>query len=706
MNHVIADLISKESQIKIHQVKSVLSLFDEGATIPFIARYRKEKTGSLDEVEISKIKSLYDKFSDLEDRKKTILKAIEEQDALTDQLKNRIINCYDPTELEDIYLPFKRKRKTKAGVARELGLEPLAMFIMNQKNGNIFQEAKKYFSDKIKTADDAIAGASHIIAEIISENQKLREKTRSSMVKYGTIASKVIAKKKVEAIKFKDYFDFDEKLSRCPSHRLLAILRGHKEGFLRISMDMDHERIHEGIFRRYISFGQPHAPILKAAIEDGYKRLVLPSIENQVLAFYKEKADAVAIEVFVKNLKQLLLSAPLGQKITLGIDPGFRTGCKVVVLDKNGNLLTNTTIYPHPPQSKYEESKKTIAHLIQKYNIEAISIGNGTAGRETESFIKSLDSGKDIFLINEDGASIYSASEIARNEFPDQDITVRGAVSIGRRLMDPLAELVKIDPKSIGVGQYQHDVNQPMLKKSLDETVMSCVNAVGVNINTATQHLLTYVSGLGPVTASNIVAYRKENGNFTSKNALKKVPRIGAKAFEQAAGFLRIRKAKNPLDNTGVHPESYPIVKKMAADLGSSISDLVQDANLIKQIDLKRYITNTVGIPTLQDITKELLKPGLDPRGEISKFEFDGRIRTIEDLREGMILPGIVTNVTNFGAFIDIGIKEGGLVHISQITNRFISDPSEVLSINQKVNVKVMQIDTDRKRIALSMKDI
>ena len=716
MNHVIADLISKESQIKIHQVKSVLSLFDEGATIPFIARYRKEKTGSLDEVEISKIKSLYDKFSDLEDRKKTILKAIEEQDALTDQLKNRIINCYDPTELEDIYLPFKRKRKTKAGVARELGLEPLAMFIMNQKNGNIFQEAKKYFSDKIKTADDAIAGASHIIAEIISENQKLREKTRSSMVKYGTIASKVIAKKKVEAIKFKDYFDFDEKLSRCPSHRLLAILRGHKEGFLRISMDMDHERIHEGIFRRYISFGQPHAPILKAAIEDGYKRLVLPSIENQVLAFYKEKADAVAIEVFVKNLKQLLLAAPLGQKITLGIDPGFRTGCKVVVLDKNGNLLTNTTIYPTAPKNDMDGAGAKLIDLIKKHNVELIAIGNGTASRETDAFVGDLLkkhksdlskhglSGIAKVMVSESGASIYSASDVAVKEFPDLDITVRGAISIARRLQDPLAELVKADPKSIGVGQYQHDVNQTKLRKCLDRVVESCVNSVGVDLNMASAALLSHVAGIGPKLADNIVEHRNSNGRFENRKQLLKVPKLGKKAFLQAAGFLRIRGGMQPLDNSAVHPESYPVAERMAKVLKADLGKIVGNSTLAEKLTASEFVTAEFGLPTVEDIISELAKPGRDPRSEFKIVKFNDSVNDIKDLKPNQVLEGVITNVTHFGAFVDLGVHQDALIHISQLADEFVSDPNDIVSVGDVVRVKVMEIDIDRKRISATRK--
>jgi len=700
-------IISNELGINESQIQRTIKLLDDGATIPFIARYRKEMTGSLDEVNIENISSRYKSLLELDQRKETILKAIDEQGKLDHNLKNAILNTFDSKELEDLYLPYKRKKQTKAGVARSNGLEPLAEIILKQKNVNLFQEAAKYISKDVKSKDEAIEGAQHIVAEIISEDVKFREQTRKALSEHGSILSKVVKKKQDEADKYKDYFDFEERLSKCPSHRLLAILRGNNEGFLRIKLDMDHERNLQKCFRRYISWQGNHVKYLKEAIEDGYQRLILPSIENQVLSDFKLNADKVAIDVFVKNLRQLLLSQPLGQKSILALDPGFRTGCKVVVLDQNGNLLENTTVFPNPPQSNYQESKHIIENLLNKYNIHHVAIGNGTASRETKSFISSLkDFNLEVFIVNEDGASIYSASEIAREEFPDKDVTVRGAVSIGRRLMDPLAELVKIDPKSIGVGQYQYDVNQSLLKESLDNTVISCVNSVGINLNTASKHLLTYISGLGPTLAENIVDHRKTNGDFLDLKEIKQVKRLGEKAFEQAAGFLRIRNGKNPLDNTGVHPESYDIVKMMAKDYGLTIKELIQNKEVLKQIDLKKYITATIGLPTLKDIIKELEKPGLDPRGSAKTFEFDDRLKTIEDVREGMILPGIITNVTNFGAFVDIGVKENGLVHISQISNTFISNPADVLSLNQQVSVKVLEVDIHRKRINLTMKDL
>ena len=702
----IIQLIANSLGLRESSIRNTISLLDDGATVPFISRYRKERTGSLDEIAIAEIQKSYKKFKDLESRKATILSSIEEQNALTPELRSRIQNTYDSVALEDIYLPFKRKRKTKAGIAREQGLEPLAQLIMKQKAWNIREEAKKYLSDQVPKVSDAIEGGQFIVAEWISEDNKIREKTRDTLRKHGWIRSKVIKKKISEAQKYRDYFEFEEKLGKCPSHRLLAILRGSNEGFLRVQLEVDHERLLQGIERRYVSFNAPCAKILSEAIRDGYKRLILPSIENQIIGEFKEKAELVAIEVFAKNLKQLLLSAPLGQVPILAIDPGFRTGCKVVALDANGNLLDNKTIFPNPPQSQLDDSANTIKKLIAHHDIKAMAIGNGTAGRETESFAKSLNLGIDIYMVNEDGASIYSASKIAREEFPNKDVTVRGAVSIGRRLMDPLAELVKIDAKSLGIGQYQHDVNQSLLKESLDQTVLSCVNSVGININTASKHLLTYVSGVGESLAAKIVEYRVENGDFRTKNELKKVPRLGAKAFEQAAGFLRIKDAANPLENTGVHPESYPVVKKMAKDMKSSIEDLINKTQLLKNIDLQNYCTSEIGIPTLKDIIKELEKPGLDPRGVVNHFSFDGRIRTIEDVQNGMILPGIVTNITNFGAFVDIGIKEGGLVHVSQIANQYISNPADHLSLHQQVTVKVINVDVDRGRINLSMKDV
>lgn len=699
-------IISSNLGIRDSSVRNTISLLNEGATVPFISRYRKEKTGSLDEVQVSEIQKELKKFNELEARKETILNAINEQGKLTNSLRVRIIDTYSAIELEDLYLPYKRKRKTKAGVARDNGLEPLAIAIKKQKNHSIRQEAKKYLSDKVKSVDEAIQGAQHIIAEWMSEDEKIREKTRNVMRNHGIISSRVIKKKIDEAQKYRDYFEFDERIEKCPSHRLLALLRGSNEGFLRVHLNIDDDRMIEAIERRYVSWHAPCAHLLSEAIKDGYKRLILPSIENQIMGEYKEKADLVAIDVFVKNLRQLLLSAPLGEVRTLAMDPGFRTGCKTVALDENGNLIRHTTIYPNPPQSDYSKSAETIKNLVEKHGLQAIAIGNGTASRETETFVRSLDLGLDIFMVNEDGASIYSASAIARDEFPDRDVTVRGAVSIGRRLMDPLAELVKIDPKSIGVGQYQHDINQSLLKESLDQTVISCVNSVGININTASKHLLTYVSGLGETLAGNIVEYRTQNGNFKTKNQLKKVPRLGEKAFEQAAGFLRIRDAQNPLENTGVHPESYAVVKKMARDMNCQISDLIHKKDHLKHIDLNRYIDDKIGLPTLKDIIKELEKPGLDPRGKVISFSFNERIRTIDDVKVDMILPGIITNITNFGAFVDIGIKQGGLVHISQIANTYISNPANVLDLQQRVTVKVLDIDIRRGRINLSMKDV
>ena len=706
-SHKIIQLISQRLGLKESSVRNTLHLLEEGATVPFISRYRKEKTGSLDEVQVADIQKSLKKFKELEARKETILNAIEEQDKLTDKLKAKIQNTYDAVELEDLYLPFKRKRKTKAGVARENGLEPLAKIIRNQRSHNIHQDARRFLNENVKSSDEAIEGAQFIIAEWISEDERIRDKTRSIMRKNGVLVSQVVKKKIEEAQKYRDYFDFQERIAKCPSHRLLAILRGNNEGFLRMRLEIDNDRMIQSIKYKYVSPHAPCADLLEEAIQDGYKRLILPSIENQILQEYKEIADKVAIEVFVKNLSQLLLSAPLGQVATLAIDPGFRTGCKVVALDENGNLLKNATIFPHPPQSNTQEAIRIISSMVEKYQIRAIAIGNGTAGRETQDFIRSMNlENIEVHMVNEDGASIYSASPLAREEFPNHDVTVRGAVSIGRRLMDPLAELVKIDAKSIGVGQYQHDVNQTSLKESLDQTVVSCVNRVGINLNTASKHLLAYVSGLGDTIAGNIVEYRRDNGNFTKKSQLKKVPRLGEKAFVQAAGFLRIRDAKNPLENTGVHPEAYFLVEKMARDLNSSTSQLISDKSTLKSIDLKKYCDEQFGLPTLQDIIKELEKPGLDPRGEISTFSFDGRIKTIDDVKAGMVLPGIITNITNFGAFVDIGIKEGGLVHISQIANTFIKNPADVLVLQQKVTVKVMDVDTRRGRINLSMKNL
>jgi len=708
MNTTLIHLIANALQLRSNQVQKAVDLLDDGATIPFIARYRKEVTGSLDEVALSDISSQLKKLRELEKRKATILAAIEEQGKLTPSLKKRIEETWDATVIEDIYLPYKKKRKTKASVAKERGLEPLATIISNQRNQQLFQEAKKYITKDVPTEEAALEGARHIISEWVNENEKARNKIRHVFKKEATVKSKVIKSKKDDGAKYKDYFDFEEPLKRCPSHRLLAIRRGEEEGILRVYVSPEEEEALYQLERVFVESSGPAAAQIKLAVKDSYKRLMQPSIETEFRNKSKEKADQEAIGVFAENLKQLLLTAPLGQKSILALDPGYRTGCKVVCLDANSNLLKNDTIYPHPPQSNKIEAIDTLKRLVKRYKIEAIAIGNGTAGRETMSLVKSIDFGKDIqvFMVNESGASIYSASAIAREEFPNKDITVRGAVSIGRRLMDPLAELVKIDAKSIGVGQYQHDVHQGMLKERLDQVVGSCVNSVGINLNTASKHLLTYVSGLGPTLAQNIVTYRKENGEFTDRKQLKKVARMGAKAFEQCAGFLRIRDGKNPLDNTAVHPESYKIVQQMAKDLGCSLSQLIANKALHQQIDLQKYTTQTVGLPTLQDILKELDKPGLDPRGKAQTFEFAQHINTINDLEVGMIVPGLITNITNFGAFVDIGIKKDGLVHISQLANKFVKNPADVVSLQQQVQVKVIEIDRGRDRILLSMKAV
>ncbi|MEN0002638.1 MAG: Tex family protein [Bacteroidota bacterium] len=695
-------------QLPVHKVGSTLKLLEEGATIPFIARYRKEVTGSLDETQIAAVQQEYKRQVELAKRKETILKAIEEQGKLTDDLRKRILVTFDGTALEDLYLPYKRKRKTRASVARERGLEPLAAALWKQDNRVPRQLAKGYLSEAVATVEEALQGARDIIAEQVNEDEKARNKVRYQFKRGATIRSKVARGKKEEAAKYQDYFDFEESLKKCPSHRLLAIRRGEEEGLLRVSIGPEEEEAIYQLERLFLKNNGAAAREVKAAITDSYQRLLSPSIETEFRNLAKAKADEEAITVFAKNLRQLLLAAPLGQKRVLALDPGFRTGCKLVCLDASGNLLYHTAIYPHPPQSDKIGAKQQLLDLVYQYEIEAIAVGNGTASRETMTLCKSIDFGRhlEVFLVNESGASIYSASEIAREEFPKEDITVRGAVSIGRRLMDPLAELVKIDAKSIGVGQYQHDVNQTQLKESLDQVVESCVNSVGINLNTASKHLLTYVSGLGPVLANNIVVYRAEHGPFQTRKALQKVPRMGAKSFEQCAGFLRVRDAKNPLDNTAVHPESYPIVEQMAKDLRCTVQQLIEQPHLRKQIQLQRYTTEKVGLPTLQDILKELEKPGLDPRGSARTFEFDRRIKSIEDLQPGMILPGIINNITNFGAFVDIGIKESGLVHVSQLANRFVKDPTEVVSLQQEVSVKVMEVDLKRGRVGLSMKAV
>ena len=701
-------MISAATNIRTSQIENTLKLLNEGATIPFISRYRKEATGGLDEVQIEQIKNQYDKLCEISKRKETILNTIEEQGKLTAELKKRIDASWDLTELEDIYLPYKPKRKTRAEMARQKGLEPLAMTIMMQRENNLMAKASAFVKGEVKDEDDALKGARDIIAEQVNEDERTRNAVRNQFGRQAIISSKVVKGKEEEAVKYRDYFDFSEPLKRCTSHRLLAIRRGEAEGLLKVSITPDDEECIERIERFFVRANNECGRQVAMAVEDGYKRLLKPSIETEFASLTKEKADEEAIRVFAENLRQLLLASPLGQKRVLAIDPGFRTGCKVVCLDAQGNLIHNENIYPHPPVDKVKEASAKLRKMVEAYQIEAIAIGNGTASRETEYFVtnQSFDRELQVFVVSEQGASIYSASKIARDEFPEYDVTVRGAVSIGRRLMDPLAELVKIDAKSIGVGQYQHDVDQPKLKKSLDQTVENCVNLVGVNLNTASSHLLTYISGLGPQLAQNIVNYRAEHGAFGSRKEILKVPRMGAKAFEQCAGFLRIPQAGNPLDNTAVHPESYGIVEQMAKDMKCSVSELIANKELRGKIDINKYTTATVGLPTLQDIMQELDKPGRDPRQAIKQFEFDKNVRTINDLHEGMVLPGIVGNITNFGAFVDIGIKENGLVHLSQMANRFISDPTEVVSIHQQVMVKVMSIDMERKRIQLSMKDV
>jgi len=707
MSIEISHLIQDRLSLPLQSIKNTVKLLEDGATIPFISRYRKEMTGSLNEVDVGNIKKELQSLNDLIKRKEAILKIIQEQGLLKPDLRVKIENCWDITNLEDLYLPFKKKVKTKATIAKEQGLEPLAKLIIGQRHNDIYFQAQKFIKNKVINVDLALEGARNIIAEWISENVKNREMIRQQFKRSAVIESKVIKKKIKEAGKYEQYFEYTESLKRIPSHRLLAIFRGEKESFLRVKINIDNDQCLKSMERFYIQrLHTESAEQIQLSIADSLKRLLLPSIENETKKAAKLKADIEAIEVFSKNLKELLLSAPLGGKNILALDPGFRTGCKLVVIDINGNLVHDQTIYPHPPQSQKFDAKNTITHLVDKFKVEAFAIGNGTAGKETYKLVKEIqfEFPVDIFFINESGASIYSASEIARKEFPNKDITVRGAVSIGRRLMDPLAEFVKIDPKSIGVGQYQHDVNQTLLKESLDETISTCVNSVGINLNTASAQLLTHVSGLGPTLGKNIVTYRKENGSFTERKQLLKVPRMGKKAYEQCAGFLRINNGKNPLDNTAVHPESYSIVQNMAKDLKLSISQLILNKEIQTQIPLKNYCTSDVGIPTLKDIIKELDKPGLDPRGKASAVKFSNNINTIEDLNIGMILPGVINNVTKFGAFVDIGIKESGLVHVSEITNRFINDVSEVLSVNQEVNVKVISIDAVRKRVGLSIK--
>ena len=713
--NIFAKLIAQQLNLQERAVDSTLALLDEGCTIPFISRYRKERTGGLE----------------------TVVKTITDLDKMTPELDQRIADCWDATELEDIYLPYKPKRRTRAQVAREQGLEPLAMILLQQRERDPERAAEKYVKGDVKDAETAIKGAQDIIAEMVSEDERSRQQLRGAFRRQAIISSKVVKAKadSEEAAKYSDYFDWSEPLKRCSSHRLLAMRRGESEGILRVSISPDDDECIERIQRHYVYGNTPCGKLVDEAVEDGYKRLLKPSIETEFAALSKEKADEDAIRVFAENLRQLLLGAPLGQKRVMGVDPGFRTGCKVVCLDAQGNLLHHEAIFPHPPVNKRMEAAMSIQKMLKKYQIEAISIGNGTASRETNNFIKDVLAGHynldtknngplgrrtlttegtqecsmvnvQCFVVSEDGASVYSASKIARDEFPDEDVTVRGAVSIGRRLMDPLAELVKIDPKSIGVGQYQHDVDQTKLKTSLDQTVESCVNNVGVNLNTASQHLLMYVSGLGPTLAKNIVDYRKENGAFTSRAQLKKVPRLGPAAFQQCAGFLRIPGAKNPLDNSAVHPESYAIVEQMAKDQDCAVIDLINNKKKREAIDIKHYVTAEVGIPTLTDIMKELEKPGRDPRQQIEEFEFDSRVNTVDDLIEGMELPGIVTNITNFGAFVDIGIHQDGLVHISQMANRRIAHPTDVVKLHQHIQVRVIEVDHRRNRISLSMKGL
>ena len=714
MEHIkiFTQLIASELHLSEHAVENTLKLLDEGCTIPFISRYRKERTGGLDEVQITAISDRKERLEEIAKRKDTIVKTITEQQKMTPELQKRIDESWEMTTLEDIYLPYKPKRRTRAQVAREQGLEPLATMLMMQREANPQKAAQRFVRDGLAVAD-CLKGAQDIIAEQVNEDERSRNQVRATFRREAFIESKVVKAKKDtdEAQKYSDYFDWEEPLKRCSSHRLLAMLRGQSEGILRVSLTIDDDEAVQRLQRNYVRGNGPCQRLVGEAVEDGYKRLLQPSIETEFTNLSKERADEEAIRVFAENLRQLLLGAPLGQKRVMGIDPGFRTGCKVVCLDAQGNLLHHEAIFPHPPVNHRAQATIHVQQMLSDYHIEAIAIGNGTASRETKEFVddalkemKQTESAPAIFVVSEDGASVYSASKVARDEFPNEDVTVRGAVSIGRRLMDPLAELVKIDPKSIGVGQYQHDVDQTMLKHSLDQTVESCVNLVGVNLNTASQHLLTYVSGLGPVLAQNIVDYRKANGAFTSRAQLKKVPRLGPAAYQQCAGFLRIPNAKNPLDNSAVHPESYGVVEQMAKDCHCTVSDLISQPDKRAQIDIHRYVTSEIGLPTLTDIMRELEKPGRDPREQIEEFEFDSSVQTIDDLHEGMELPGIVTNITNFGAFVDIGVHQDGLVHVSQLADRYVTDPTQVVRLHQHVRVRVIGVDLRRQRISLSMK--
>ena len=709
MNEGHINQIASGLNLEAWQVRNTLHLFGEGATIPFVSRYRKEKTGSLDEVQLMEIKKQSDRLQELDARRQTILDTITEQGKLTADLEKSILNAISMTELEDLYLPYKPKRKTRGSKAREKGLEPLAEMIMQQRSVNPAVLAENYVNEEVAGVEEALGGARDIIAEWINEDQRVRNAVRRVYERNAFVKSKLIKGKEEEGAKYADYFEFHEPLKRCPSHRLLALFRGEREGFLRVSVEPEEELALERINERVLRNNSACAEQVQTAAKDAYKRLLGPSIETEYRNLFKEKADDEAIRVFADNLQQLLLMPPLGEKSILAIDPGFRTGCKVVCLDKQGNLVHNETIYPHPPQRETSQAAKKIKSLVDAYKIEAIAIGNGTASRETEYFIRNyvrFETDVQVYVVSENGASIYSASDVGREEFPDYDVTVRGSVSIGRRLMDPLAELVKIDPKSIGVGQYQHDVDQKRLQESLDQVVVSCVNKVGVQVNTASRHLLTYVSGLGPALARNITDYIHENGPVKSRQELLKVPRLGCKAFEQAAGFLRIRGGEHPLDNSAVHPESYGVVEQMARDLGCSVNDLITDPAQRSAIKLEKYVTSETGLPTLKDILQELSKPGRDPRGRIKIFEFSQDVHQLEDVKAGMVLPGIVTNITRFGAFVDIGVKQDGLVHVSQLADKYVSDPSQVVKLHQHVKVKVLEVDLVRKRIQLSMKGL
>lgn len=702
------EIIAQRTGLKIVYVQNTIALLLEGATIPFISRYRKEATGGMTDVEVAEVSRQLEQLQEMDKRRSYILQTIEGQGKLTDELRQRIEECTDAITLEDIYLPFKQKRRTRAQVAREAGLEPLANILQAQKTANVTQTAGRYINKEkgIDNAQKALQGAQDIIAERVSESERARQSLRTTFARHAVIYSRLVKGKDIEGQNYRDYFEWSEPLARCSSHRMLAMRRGEAEGILRISIGVDDEAALERISRFFVHGNGEASQLVKAAVEDGYRRLLEPSISNEAGSLAREKADEEAISIFVRNLEQLLMASPLGQKRVMAIDPGFRTGCKVVCLDAEGNLLHHDVIFPHPPKAERVRAMMTMQQLVEKYGIEAISIGNGTAGRETEDFVRHLDlpDGVEIYMVSEDGASIYSASETAREEFPNEDVTVRGAVSIGRRLMDPLAELVKIDPSSIGVGQYQKDVNQSALRKSLDQTVINCVNRVGVNVNTASRHLLTYISGLGPALAQNIVKYRSQNGPFRTRRELMKVPRMGEKAFEQSAGFLRIQDSPQPLDNSAVHPERYPLVEQMAADQGCSVKQLMENKDIRQKIDISKYVSPQVGLPTLQDIMAELDKPGRDPREPLKQFAFDPTVHDITDLHAGQVLPGIITNITNFGAFVDIGVHTKGLVHVSQLADRYVKDPTSVVSLHQQVMVRVVEVDLQRKRISLSMR--